>query len=62
MVPHSGIPDKVDAKAFNWVCDELNVVYRMLEAAQQRVQWMAFAAGGLGITVGLFIGWFLWSG
>lgn len=28
-----------------------------LIAAQQSVQWTAFAAGGFGILVGVFIGW-----
>jgi hypothetical protein len=29
-------------------------------AAQHRVQWTAIAAGGAGVTLGLFIGWLVW--
>lgn len=60
MVPNSGIPDKVDAKAFLWIEKELHVVYSILEECQARVQLMAFAAGGFGVTLGLLIGFILW--
>ena len=55
MVPDSGIPDKVDAKAFLWLEKELHVVYGLLEAAERRVYYAAIVGFFAGLTFGLVI-------